>query len=137
MSYATAPALQTALYQLISADAELQTLLAGAIYDAIPPATPPATYLLIGAEEAVDASDKSGRGAEHRLRLSVVTNATGFLAAKQVAARLCDLLADATPPLARGRVVAIWFDRAEARKLEGDQTRRIDLRFRARIEDED
>ncbi|MCC5993405.1 MAG: DUF3168 domain-containing protein [Rhodobacteraceae bacterium] len=137
MSYATAPALQTALYQMLSADAELQALLGGAIYDAIPPATPPATYLLIGAEEAFDASDKTGRGAEHRLRFSVVTNATGFLAAKQVAARLCDLL-DGTPPMmARGRVVAIWFDRAEARKLEGDQTRRIDLRFRARVEDDD
>lgn len=137
MSYATAPALQTALYEMLAGDAELQALLAGAIYDAIPPATPPATYLLIGAEQAVDASDKTGRGAEHRMKFSVVTNATGFLAAKQVAARLCDLLDAGTPPLARGRVVAIWFDRAEARKTEGDQTRRIDLRFRARIEDDD
>ena len=137
MSYHLAPALQAAIYAHLSADAELQTSLGGALFDAIPPATPPATYVLIGPEEAFDRSDKTGHGAEHRLILSVVTNATGFLAAKQIAARISTLLDAPALPLSQGRLVAIWFDRAEARKTEGDQTRRIDLRFRARIEDDD
>ena len=136
MSYMIAPALQAAIYQYLSTDSDLQALLQGALYDAIPPATPPATYALIGAEDAFDRSDKTGHGAEHRLIISVVTNATGFLAAKQIAARICDLLEAPPLTLTRGRLVAMWFDRAEARKIEGDQTRRIDLRFRARVEDD-
>lgn len=136
MSYVIAPALQSAIYQYLSNDSTLQADLHGALYDAIPPATPPATYVLIGAEEAFDRSDKTGHGAEHRLVISVLTNATGFLAAKQIAARICDLLDAPALTLARGRLVALWFDRAEARKIEGDQTRRIDLRFRARVEDD-
>lgn len=135
MSYVIAPALQTAIFAHLSADAALQALLGGALYDAIPPATPPATYALIGPEEAFDRSDKTGHGAEHRLVISVVSNASGFLAAKEIAARICDLLDAPALPLSRGRLVALWFDRAEARKIEGDQTRRIDLRFRARVED--
>ncbi len=136
MSYMIAPALQTAIYQYLITDSDLQAFLQDALYDAIPPATPPGTYALIGAEEAFDRSDKTGKGAEHRLVISVVTNATGFLAAKQIAARICDLLEAPNLTLARGRLVAMWFDRAEARKIEGDQTRRIDLRFRARVEDD-
>ncbi len=136
MSYTLAPDLQVALFEHLSADTALQAQLSGALYDAIPPATPPATYALIGAEEAFDRSDKTGHGAEHRLLISVVTNASGFLAAKQISARICELLDGPALTLARGRLVAIWFDRAEARKVEGDQTRRIDLRFRARVEDD-
>jgi len=135
MSYVMAPALQVAIFQHLSADSALSLLLGGALYDAIPPATPPATYALIGVEEVFDRSDKTGNGAEHRLTISVVTNASGFLAAKQVAARICDLLEAPALHLSRGRLVGMWFDRAEARKIEGDQTRRIDLRFRARVED--
>ncbi len=136
MSYTLAPALQTALFQHLSTDPALTALIGGALYDAIPPASPPATYVLIGAEEAFDRSDKTSHGVEHRLTVSVVTNATGFLAAKDIAARICELLDAPALVLSRGRLVAMWFDRAEARKIEGDQTRRIDLRFRARLEDD-
>ncbi|TQM94293.1 DUF3168 domain-containing protein [Roseinatronobacter monicus] len=135
MSYVIAPALQIAIFQHLASDSALSAQLGGAIYDAIPPATPPATYALIGVEQVLDRSDKSGSGAEHRLTISVVTNASGFLAAKQVAARICELLEAPNLTLSRGRLVGMWFDRAEARKIEGDQTRRIDLRFRARVED--
>ncbi|TVP72333.1 MAG: DUF3168 domain-containing protein [Rhodobacteraceae bacterium] len=136
MSYQLAAMLQTAIYAHLAADVALEALLGDAIYDAIPPATPPATYVLIGPEEAFDRSDKTGHGAEHRLVVSVVTNATGFLSAKQIAARISEVLDAPALVLARGRLVAMWFDRAEARKVEGDQTRRIDLRFRARVEDD-
>lgn len=135
MSYHLAPALQMAIYQHLAADPALGAALGGAIYDAIPPATPPATYVLIGPEDVTDASDTTGHGAEHKLTISVVTNATGFLPAKDIAARIAEVLDAPALALSRGRLVALWFDRAEARKIEGDQTRRIDLRFRARVED--
>ena len=136
MSYQLAAALQAALYQHLLADPALDALIGDALYDAIPPATPPGTYVLIGPEEARDASDKTGHGAEHRLTISVVSNTTGFLVAKEVAARICDLLDAPTLALSRGRLVGLWFERAEARKLAGDSIRRIDLRFRARLEDQ-
>ncbi len=136
MSYQLAPALQTAIYQALAADAALQAALQGAIFDAIPPATPPATYALLGREEVRDMSDKTGHGAEHRLTISVISNATGFLSLKQIAARICDVLDAGGLALSRGRLVAIWFERADARKVENAQTRRIDLRFRARVEDD-
>lgn len=135
MSYALAPVLQAALFAHLAADTELGAILGGALYDAIPPATPPATYALIGAEDVRDRSDKTARGAEHRLTISVVTNATGFLPAKQAAARIADLLDDPVLVLSRGRLVGLWFDSAQARKVEGGQIRRIDLRFRARVEE--
>lgn len=136
MSYVIGPALQAAIFAHLAGDAALQAQVAGAIFDAIPPATPPETYVLIGPEDVFDRSDKTGHGAEHRLVISVVSNATGFLAAKEIAARISDLLDAPALVLSRGRLVAMWFDRAEARKIEGDQTRRIDLRFRARVEDD-
>lgn len=136
MSYQIAPALQAALYAHLNADTALQALLGGALYDAIPPATAPATYALIGPEEVIDRSDSTGRGAEHRLVISVISDASGFMTAKTIAARICDVLDHADLTLTRGRLVGLWFDRAEARKRESDQTRRIDLRFRARVEDD-
>lgn len=133
MSYALAPGLQAAVFQLLAGDAALAALVSG-IHDAPPPGTPQGTYVVLGEEEALDRGDATGPGAEHRLTIAVVTDAAGFLAAKQAAARISDLLTWASPPLAGGRVVAIWFQDARARRLEGGTIRRIDLRFRARIE---
>jgi hypothetical protein len=135
MSYATAAALQTALFQHLATDIALQGALDGAIYDAVPPATPPATYVLLGTEEATDRSDQLASAVEYRLTISVVTNATGFLPCKTIAALICDRLAQPLPALARGHLVGLWFDRAEARKVASGRIRRVDLRFRARLDD--
>lgn len=134
MSYQSAAALQGAVYARLSTDAALAALIGTAIHDAPPPGTPPGTYVVLGAEEAFDRSDVTGPGAEHALTISVLSDAAGFMTAKTVAARVCAAMEDPLPPLATGRVVAVWFDRATARRLEGGLTQRIDLRFRARIE---
>ena len=133
MSYASGAALQAAVYQLLAGDAALAAMVA-AIHDAPPPGTPQGTHVILGEDEALDRSDVSGPGAEHRLTVSVVSDAAGFLAAKQAAGRISDLLTWATPALPGARVVAIWFQDARARRLEGGRVRRIDLRFRARIQ---
>lgn len=134
MSYAMAAALQEAVYQHLVADTALQALTGGAIHDALPPGTPPGTFVLLGPEQAQDRSDGSGGGAEHRFTLSVISNAAGFQTAKEVAARVSDLLVDAPLALARGRLVGLWFHKAEARRAEGGAVRRIDMVFRARLE---
>jgi uncharacterized membrane protein YtjA (UPF0391 family) len=130
MSYGAAAALQSAIYQqLVAAPA-----LAGvAIYDAVPPG-PAATFVLIGPEEARDQSDKSGLGAEHQLVISVITDATGFLGIKTIAAAISDALIGVPLTLTQGQLVSLFFLRASARRISEGETRRIDLTFRARVQ---
>ena len=130
MSYAAAAALQVAVFQRLSTAPGLSGV---AVHDALPP-SPPGLFVLIGPEEARDASDKSGPGAEHRLILSVISDAAGFLAAKTVAVAISDALTGAQLTLNRGRLVSLSFERALARRLDEGAIRRIDLTFRARVE---
>lgn len=136
MSYAVAAALQAAVYARLTADAALRALIGTAVYDAVPPGTPPGTFVVVGPEEALDRSDASGRGAEHRLRISVVSAAAGFQTAKEVASAVSDaMLSLPMPTLGRGRVVGLWFHRAVAARVAQGGARRIDLTFRVRVED--
>lgn len=134
MSYQSAAALQQALYTVLTADVTLTGLMPGGVYDAPPPGTPQGTYGVIGVEDAIDRSDVTGPGAEHRVVVEVVSDASGFLTAKTAAARISQILPDAQPVLTTGRVVAIWFHQARARRVEGGTVRRIDLTFRVRVE---
>lgn len=137
MSYAMAGALQAAIYQLLAADTALTALVGDAIYDGLPSGSLPETYVSLGPEAVRDRSDREGAGAQHRVTISVVSAAQGFAAAKAAAAAVCDALADAAPVLERGRVVGIWFERARAQRTgSAGQARRIDLNFRARVEDD-
>lgn len=135
MSYGVASALQGAIYQRLRGSSALEALVGDAIYDAVPPGTVTGTYVSIGPEDVRDASDVSGGGAQHDFTVSIITDAAGFQAAKEVAAVVSDALVDATLILARGRLVGLWFLRARARRVETGETRRIDLTFRARVED--
>jgi hypothetical protein len=134
MSYATAAALQAAIYQRLRASSALDALVGDAIYDAVPPGTVTGTYVSIGPEDVRDASDATGDGAEHDFAVSVLTDMAGFQAAKAVAAAVSDELVGATLVLARGHLVGLWFLRARARRVETGEMRRIDLTFRARVE---
>lgn len=135
MSYAISAALQAAVYSHLSADAALAALVGGAIYDAVPAGALPETYVSLGPEEVRDASDLSGAGADHDFAVSVVTTAAGFQTAKTVAVAISDALAAPPPVLTRGRIVALWFLRAEARRTRDGTARRIDMKFRARVEE--
>lgn len=135
MSYGAAAALQAAIYQRLTADTVLDGLVNGAIHDAVPPGNPVGTYVSIGPEVVKDASSQTERGAEHEFSVSVVTDAQGFQNAKAIAAAVSDALTGATLVLARGHLVGLWFLRARARRVEDADVRRIDLFFRARIQD--
>ncbi len=130
MSYGMAAALQAAIFQRLS-----DSLPGVAIHDAIPPGGGTGTFVLLGPEEVIDASDQTGGGAEHRLAISVISDAAGFAAAKEVAVAVSDALADAPLALSRGRLVGLRFLKAQARRLDRGAARRIDLRFAARVED--
>ena len=137
MSYGVSAALQTAVFQQLTGDAQVSAQSGGAIYDAVPAGSVPQTYVTLGPEEVREASDRSGAGAVHRFTVSVVSEAAGFGAAKTLAGAVCDALEDAALTLNRGRLVGLWFERASARRTgTGGTIRQIDLRFRARVEDD-
>ena len=132
MSYAMAGALQAAVYQALMADAQVMALSGGAIHDALPPGPVAPLLVVIGPEQVRDASDKTGAGAVHDFTVTVVSAAAGFAAAKALAAAVSDALQGADLVLARGRLVAMDFLRARARRADG--TREIEIWFRARLD---
>ncbi|MEP2920997.1 MAG: DUF3168 domain-containing protein [Sulfitobacter sp.] len=136
MTYAISGALQTAVFEALSADALLSGLVGTAIYDAVPVGSLPQLYIRLGSETVRDASDISGDGAEHVLTVSVITTNPGFSGAKAVAAAVSDALHNAPLTLSRGRLVSLRFDRAAAQRIDGATGRQIDLRFRARVQDD-
>ena len=135
MSYGVAVALQAAVYQKLVADAPLGALVGSAIYDAVPSGSLPETYVTLGAEDVRDRSDKTGGGALHVFTVSVISTAAGYEDAKLAAAAISDALVDADLSLSRGELVFLRFARARARQVQSGDTRRIDLTFRARVDD--
>lgn len=136
MSYGVGAALQEAVYQRLVSDAALAAVVGAAIYDTVPSGTTPGTYVSLGPEEVRDASDATGGGASHHFTVSVVTDAAGFQTAKLAAAAISDALIDAPLALSRGRLVSLGFLRARARRVQKADARRIDITFRARVEDD-
>ena len=136
MTYGVAAALQQAVYQILQADPELTALVGDAVYDAVPPGFVSGTYVSLGPEDVREASDKTGHGALHEITVSVVTDSAGFSAAKAVATAVSDALVDTTLALTRGTLVYLNFHRARARRVQDADMRRIDLKFRARVQDD-
>lgn len=134
MSYAQSLALQKALFTRLNA----APALAGRVHDAVPAGAMPDTWLMIGEDEVRDRSDKTGRASLHLVTVSVITGAPGFAEAKTLAGSVCDLLDGAALPLERGRLTDLRFDRARTRRAgRSGELRRIDLRFAARLDDDE
>ena len=136
MSYGVSAALQSAVFAALSADTNLAAQVGSAIYDAVPTGSPPDIYVRLGSESVRDASDGSGAGAEHNLSVSVITTNPGFASAKAAATAVSDVLNNADLTLARGRLISLRFERATARRIDSASARQIDLRFRARVQDD-
>lgn len=136
MSYGVSAALQTAVYQTLVADTALAGLLGANIYDALPSGQLPSLYVALGPEVVADRSDGTGAGAEHTFTVSVVTDASGFAMAKHAAAAVSDALVNADLVLTRGVLIALNFYRAKAIRVGTADERRIDLMFKARVQDD-
>lgn len=136
MSYALSAPLQAAVYQHLLADAGVAALVGADVYDAMPSGARPNTFVTLGPEEVRDASDKSGAGAVHRFTVTVISDTDGFARAKEIAGAVSDALLGADLSLSRGRLVGLWFEKARAlRAGKARDLRRINLQFRARVED--
>lgn len=132
MSYGMAVALQSAVFAALTANQQVMTLSGGAIHDALPSGPVAPLLVVIGPEQVRDASDKTGAGAVHDFSVTVVSAAAGFSGAKALAAAISDALSGADLVLSRGRLVALAFVRARARRVDG--AREIELWFRARLD---
>ncbi len=135
MSFAVSGALQQAVYATLQGDAALTALIGDAVYDQVPQGGEPELFVSLGTEEVRDRSTQTSGMAEHRFVVSVISAGEGFVVAKAVAAAVSDALVDARPALSRGRVVACRFQRAQVRRIRARAARRIDLTFRAIVED--
>ncbi|MBU3031294.1 DUF3168 domain-containing protein [Paracoccus marinaquae] len=137
MSYAAGAALQGAVYRHLRADTALAALVGDAIFDAMPVDVPAGVHVSLGPEEARDAGDATGRGSQHDFVVSVLSGSegsAGFSAVKIAAAAVAEALETGGLMLDRGHLVAIWFRRARARRVENGAARRVDLTFRALID---
>lgn len=137
MSYGVSAALQSAIYDALRSDVALVALVGAAVYDALPAGNLPDLYVRLGSETVRDASDVSGAGAAHTLDISVITTNRGFSSAKAAAVAVNDALHDAALVLSRGRLVSLRFERATAARVDAGAGRQIDLRFRARVQDDE
>ncbi|MEM9434928.1 MAG: DUF3168 domain-containing protein [Pseudomonadota bacterium] len=135
MSYGVSAALQAAVFQQLSLDPVLTGLVPGAIFDAEPSGTLPPTYVSLGPESVRAQSDVTSDGAVHEFQVSIVTEAAGFQGAKDVAAAVSDALVDADLVLGRGELISLRFFKAQAARVDTGTARRIDLTFRARVDD--
>lgn len=132
MSYASAAALQAAVYAALQDDPHVASLSGGAIYDAIPAGAVPGLYVSLGPEMARDRADKGGDGAVHDFAVRVISDGAGFGAAKALAVAISDALNAAPLDLSRGRLISLQFRRASARRA--GTSRQIDLWFQARVD---
>ena len=136
MSYASATALQAAVYTCLQADPTLTGLVGDAVYDALPEGPLPPLYVLLGQGDVRDASDITGRGSLHQFAVTVVTSAPGFAKSKTAAAAIEAALTTSLPALAEGHLVSVNFVKAQAVRGDKGQTRQIALTFAARIDDD-
>lgn len=135
MSYGAAQAFQIGIFNALSGDVALAALVGTAIYDELPPGPVDGAYVSLGAEDVRDLSAEDSGLAAHSFAISVVSPAEGFAEPKAIAAAVSDALVDATPDLTRGRIVSLRFVKARARRVRAGQVRRIDMTFRAIVED--
>ena len=137
MSFAASVALQGAVYQCLRGDAALHDLVGDAILDAMRVEAPAGVFVSLGPEDVRDAGDMTAAASQHDFVVSVLSGAdqgAGFASVKAAAVAVADALDQAQLALSRGRLTALWFQRARARRIENGAARRVDLTFRARID---
>ncbi|NNU81908.1 DUF3168 domain-containing protein [Halovulum dunhuangense] len=137
MSYALSEALQAAVYARLTGDAALQELVGGAIHDAPPPLEPgsePPLLVTLGEERVRDASTKTSVGAVHDFAVTVHARTEGFSRPKAAAAAVCDALLSVPLVLSQGHLVDLRMLHIRAERGRGTGPRRVELRFRAVLE---
>jgi len=135
MSYTGSDALQTAIYQRLSADAALSAIVGSDIYDVLPTGTLPSIYVTLGDEDVRDASDSTGAAARVTFLVSVVSRSGGYQTAKQAGQAIVDALLSAPLSLTEGAMVGPWYTKSSAKRTGDPDVRRLDLTFEGLVQD--
>jgi len=138
MSVALSGELQGAIYAALTADAALVALVGSEIYDAPLPsggALPLGEHVTLGEEEVKPFDTITSSGGIHNFDVVVHSTANGFGAAKDVAAAVGAVLIGANLALVGGHLVSLRFLKAKAKRGVAPELRRIEMRFRAVVED--
>jgi hypothetical protein len=139
VSHALSAGLQSAVYARLRGDPELWDLVGEAIYDAPPEGRRDDVapeHITLGEEVVRSWDTKTSLGTIHDFDVTVYSARDGFHAAKRIAGAVCTALVDAPLAVEGGRLVALRFLRARAERGRAPEKRRIALRFRA-VLDED
>lgn len=131
MTYALAAPLQAAVYDRLTGEPALAGV---PVFDAAPEGAMAAVHVVLGSEDVRDRSDKTGRAAQHRFLLTVAGDGGGFHVLKETAAAV-EAALGAGLTLARGRVAFLRFERAVARRDRDGTRRRVEMTFRALLDD--
>jgi len=131
MTYVLAAPLQAAVYDRLTGDPALAGV---PVFDAAPEGAMATVHVVLGSEDVRDRSDKTGRAAQHRFALTVAGEGGGFHALK-VAAAAVEAALGAGLTLDRGRVAFLRFERAVARRDRDGTRRRVEMTFRALLDD--
>lgn len=136
MTYVNSAPLQKAVYACLVSDPAIVGVVGDAVFDAPPEGIRPPVFIAMGPEDVVQRLDKTGNAAAHRFVITLVSETPGFLALKALAGLVETALVNATLSLSRGRVVSVTFQKAKARRERSGARRRIDMTFRAFVDDE-
>lgn len=140
MSYEFAAGLQAAVFRRLAGDAALAALVGAAIHDAPPPARGDGAgrdYVTLGEESVRANGSKTSRGAVHDFTIAVHSGRDGFERVKRIAGAVCVALEEAPLDLDAGRLVALRFVAARAERGPSPEKRRVTLRFRAVVDQDD
>lgn len=138
MSYEFAAGLQTAIYGRLSGDAAVATLAGGGIHDAPLERGPIVEdYVTLGEESVRPSDTKTSQGAIHEFEIGVHSVRDGFDRAKRIAGAICASLTGEPLTLEAGRVVGLRFLSARAERAKAPEKRRVILRFRAVVDQDD
>lgn len=131
MSASAIVALRKAIRARLIDDSALMAMLGGMrIFDEAPRGTQP-PYVTFGDASARDWSTNTDRGVEHFVVIEVWSEQRGEREALSIAARVQDLLDDATLALEDHRLVNLRYARLETRRENQGRFARASLRFRA------
>lgn len=124
-------ALQRAIHQTLTSDADLTSLLGGAdVYDHVPRGTA-FPYVTFAQTTETDWSTGSCAGNEHLLTLHIWSQARGRRELQRIIARIRTLLHDADLTLSGFRLINMRHDFSETRREPDGDTLRGLIRFRA------
>lgn len=138
MSLALSGALQGAIYDILMTDTALMALVGGEIYDAPLPsggAFPTGEHVTLGEEIVKPFDSVTSSGGVHDFEVTVHSTANGFAGAKAVSAAVLTALISASWSLSGGHLVSVRLLKARAKRGVTPELRRVEMRFRAVVEE--